>query len=534
MATDREPRDPHQPIDFVPVRIGAPRRAFDPLAIGAAVVAIGLLVAIVKPWGGAATAGSSASSDVSSPPASTAVGGTPLPTAIALLGEPDSSASAVAILAALRPRDAWGVRVVVPRSAASGIGGALTERWRERSSGESDRSVRFQVEEPILALGVTTPPDAAALAIRAWKLQSDGTWRWLDARRPNSDRPAADLVLLPPSEVGVPFESWSAGRYRLDVLLGSTIERLEVSIDTPAWPGFDPDRPAVDSGDGLAWPGILVSGPFAVVDGSIQPLDGRPLAHPLESASWLDIDGSVAVVASRTVAALGVALPPGSSDVTGSIRRLAPGALPGEPEALDGEVGIRLDAAARPVVAVRFDGPDGLAVASGVYALAVRWREADVDRSGTWVVEVRPAGDGHSTSLLEAARRYAEHAGTGTLVFSGGGRRQPDAAQAPVRTLPLGDAIGCGADIIDETPAVLGFALADGETLDRIDARLRAPLGRTLDVRLRVAREVVPGLSLVAPARGAAFAAGIYRLAIDTSHGTRLVTLCLGTSPFSG
>lgn len=534
MATDREPRDPHQPVDFVPVRIGAPRRVTDPLAIGAAVVALGLLVAIVKPWGEASTPGAPAAVTSPVPRASSVDVSSPVPSAFDVLSASDSSASAVAILAALQPRDAWGVRIVVAGSAGLGRGGTLIERWRERSRGEPDRSIRFQVDAPIVALGVTAPADAAALAIRVWKLQSNGTWRWLDARRPNSVRPAADLVLLPPREVDVPSVSWSSGRYRLDVLLGSTIERLEVSLDTPAWPGFDPDRVAVDRGDGVAWPGILVSGPFAIVDGSIQPLDGRPLPDPVEAASWLDVDGGVAVVSSRTVDGLGIALAPGSTQVTGTIRRLAPGALPGETEVIGGEVGVRLDAAARPVVAVRFDAPDGVALVSGVYALAVSWRAADLDRSATWVVEVRPASDVHATSLLYAARRYAAHAGSGTLVFSGGGRRRPDWAEAPVRTLPLGDAIGCGADIIDETPAVLGFAFADGETLDRIDARLVAPLGRTLDVRLRVAREVVPGLSLVAPARGAAFAAGIYRLAIDTSHGTRQVTLCLGTSPFSG
>lgn len=531
MATDREPRDPHQPVDFVPVRIGGPRRALDPLAIGAAMVAIGLLVAIVKPWGDVPAISASPAVAAASPGS---VGGSTPPTAVALLTASDSTATAVAILAALQPRDDWGVRIVVADSADLGRGGALTERWRERSNGEPDRSIRFQVDAPILALGITTPSDQAPLAIRIWRLQGDGTWRWVDARRPESDRPAADLVLLPPREVGARLVSWPSGRYRLDVLLGSTIERLEVSIDTPALPVLDPDPVAIDNGEGLAWPGILVSGPFAVVEGRVEPLDAQPLTDPTEAASWLDIDGGVGVVSSRAVAGLGVALPPGSTGVSGSIRRLAPSPLAGESGVVGGEVGVRLDAAARPVVAVRFDVPRDLAVASGVYALFARWREGEAAQSTTWVVEVRPPGDGRATSLLNAARRYAIHAGSGTLVFSGGGRRQENPALAPVRALPLGESIGCGADIIDETPAVLGFALADGETLIGVEARLRAPLGRTLTVPIRLAREVVPGLSLAAPVRGAAFAAGIYRFELETRSGSRRVTVCLGTSPFSG
>lgn len=532
MATVGEPRDPHQPVDFVPVRIGGPRRALDPMAVGAAIVAIGLLAAIVKPWGEVPAIGTPPAI-AASPRASGPVGGSALPTAVALSG-PDSSATAVMILAALEQHDDWGVRIVVPESSGQDRNGPLAERWRGRSNGEPDRSVRFQVDAPIVALGITTPPDQAALAIRVWKLQGDGTWRWIEARRPNSDRPAADLVLLPPRDDDVPIGTWPSGRYRLDVLLGSSIERLEVSIDTPTLPVIDPDPVAVQRGDGLAWPGILVSGPFAVVDGRVEPLEGQPLTDPGEASSWLDLEGAVAVGSDRPVAGLGIALAPGSTDVSATIRRLAPNALGGASELGSGDVGVRLDAAARPVVAVRFDAPDGLEVPSGVYALSARWREAEAAQSATWVVEVRRSDGGRGTSLLDAARRYASQAGSGTLVFSGAGRRQSDAAAAPVRTLPLGESIGCGADIIDETPAVLGIALADGEVLEGIDARLLAPLGRTMDVRLRVARDVLPGLSLVAPARGAAFAAGIYRLAIRTSTGTRAISLCLGTSPFSG
>ena len=266
----------------------------------------------------------------------------------------------------------------------------------------------------------------------------------------------------------------------------------------------------------------------------VEPLAGEPIPDPLEAASWLDVNGNVAVVGDPALAGLGVALPPGSSDASGTIRRLAPGPLVGESAGGDGVVGVRLDRVARPVVAVRFDVPDGLALPSGVYALALRWREADQPRSATWVVEVRPEGDGPTTSLLDAARRYASHAGSGTLVFSGAGRRQQDPAAAPVRALPLGASVGCGANIVDETPAVLGFALADGESLQAIVARISAPLGRAMTVPLRVARDVLPGLSLVAPVRGAALAAGIYRFTLETTAGTREMTVCLGTSPFSG
>ncbi|MGK2851090.1 MAG: hypothetical protein ACSLFN_09300 [Candidatus Limnocylindrales bacterium] len=80
---------------------------------------------------------------VASPVASALVSRSPVSTSVVPSMDPDAASTAVALLAALQPRDAWGVRIVVPESAALGRGAPLTERWRERSSGETDRSIRF-------------------------------------------------------------------------------------------------------------------------------------------------------------------------------------------------------------------------------------------------------------------------------------------------------------------------------------------------------------------------------------------------------
>ena len=149
-------------------------------------------------------------------------------------------------------------------------------------------------------------------------------------------------------------------------------------------------------------------------------------------------------------------------------------------------------------------------------------------------MELRPGPALRSTSMLTAARRYANAAGSPELILQGAGPRRTDPASAPVRTFPITRSIGCGDDLIDETPAVIGFGHGVKDYLGTITATLHGTNGREIDVPLRVARSVRPGLTLVAPVRGVAFAAGIYRFHVDDWPADQEFTVCLGTSPFFG
>jgi hypothetical protein len=94
--------------------------------------------------------------------------------------------------------------------------------------------------------------------------------------------------------------------------------------------------------------------------------------------------------------------------------------------------------------------------------------------------------------------------------------------------------IGCDEQLIDETPAVLGIGHPVTEFVDEVTATVIGPTGREIDLPLRIAPDVVPGLTLVAPLRGATFAAGIYRFVERRDSIEIPFTVCLGTSPFSG
>ncbi|CAN5489138.1 hypothetical protein BH20CHL7_BH20CHL7_16450 [soil metagenome] len=149
-------------------------------------------------------------------------------------------------------------------------------------------------------------------------------------------------------------------------------------------------------------------------------------------------------------------------------------------------------------------------------------------------MELLPGPVVAATTIMTAARRYAAQAGTPGVVFSGAGHRQRDPVSAPVRDLPMDRTIGCDERLIDETPAVIGFSHLQGGAPGRISGRAIGPNRQSFDLRLRVARSVVPGLTVVAPARGLAFAAGIYRFTLDGDQGRTVVDICLRTSPFSG
>lgn len=394
-------------LDVPPTRIAGPRRphSTDPLLIGVLIVIVALGAAITKPWGG--DRGPAVADDVAS------VAPQPRSSLPPPVVDPADPWTAVGMLAALGGQAEWGVATLLDGPVSTSHTPIFQEEWRPAIPSRAGPVAALILRPPtvVRALVVTAPAEDVPLAIRAWARQEDGGWGWLDSRRPTSERPAADLVLLPPLDGGNQLDWWPAGRYRIDFLMGARVDRIDLSIEAP---GSDVGTDAVSPGDG--WLSLGRSVP----------------ATAATAAAWLALD---------------------------------------EPQVSD-------------------------------------------------LAEM-------PTSLLTSARRYAPYAGTGAFVIT-------DARTGRVRGFQPSPTIGCGDDLIGETVPVLGITHPPGQPPQSVAMRADGPLGRTVSLRLRSTREVIPGLTLVAPSRGASFPDGIYRLILGGPSGPSTTIVCLGTAPFHG
>ncbi len=513
-------------VDFEPVAIRPPgrRRRPDPVLIGAVAVVVALVVAVAKPWDGDPTVA------IASPqPRATAAASVPVPSIRPLdLTDPADAATLVSVLA---PHPTWGVRVIAQEPGAASAGG-LVEHWLQAVPTPDGRISPLVMSSVtgIAALGVTSPPVVTPIDVRAWGRGLDGQWHWLDVGTVATDDPAADLLLPPPIVDGVALPAWPVGRYRLDLLMGQVAYQLDLTIDpevpAPEAPVSQWTPPATTGP--LGGLGDVPVGAFAVGDGFVASLGGQPGPRLSDAGAWLATD-QVATASLPSTTGLGVLLPVGARDVRGVIRRLAP-----EPFFLtpDGQIAIRANAADEPSPYVQFDAPEGTRFEPGVYALDTQWTDATGPQAQTWTVTLRPAPALRDPTLLQATRRFLPAAGTDSLILRAAGSRGPDAATGPVQTLPLADAMGCDDVRLDASPPVLGL----GHATDIYPRSIVATLIRTneadVDIPLRIAPAVVPGLTLIAPEREAAFAPGRYQFTLTEAARPVAFTLCLGDPPF--
>ena len=544
-------------VDFDPVPL-RPRgsRRFDPALAGVLVVVLALGLAILKPWGGV-------SGDRTS--AGDAASGSPAPAVTNPPGAPDRPTAAtdpreaVRYLSVLRTRDSWGVRAVI----ASPGHPDLAERWvaadSRRRAGGPDLTTRLDASgNEVLALGVTTPADTMPIAIRAYRIGSDGEPTWLDARRVASDLPAGEHLLLPPSIDGVATRVWPAGDYRIDLLMGTWIEQLSVQLDRaaaatdgnagPSSPSLQPrgpDRAAMPP----AWLGNVPAGVFAVVDGVVLPLPGEPGTRLDAAAAWLDVATGDRAGEARRVAStwhagaarIGVMLPGGAHEASGTLRRLTPGSTP---DVRLAQIGDRVDASNNPTAFLLFRTADGEAWPAGTYALEATWDGPGGRRAATWHLELTPGPLESETNMMAAARVFGPFAGRdGLLIGSTEQLRDPQRAASlqprPIEVDPAAPGrslrtIGCEGASIDARPPVIGLAYPVDRVPSSVEVTVLGPFDRPNAVRLRSAIDVVPGLTLLAPGRGSTFSDGVYRISIRDDRGVRELRVCIGTSPYNG
>ncbi len=520
--------DPRTSVDFapVPIRSASHHRGPDRVVLAAIAVAFALVVAVLKPW----DAGPGAISRAPRPSPGATAGAVAVPP----LDSGDSRTS-VAILRALAFHDAWGIGVV---SADPGPRPMFAESWQRAAPGEVVQIAPLLVTSAseIAAIRITAPSTETPLDVRVWARGHDGEWHWLEVGRFTSDRADADLLLPPPVVDGRFLPAWPSGRYRFDLLMGGYVTRIDLSVGPGAENADAPVTvpslaPVVAGSTADPWPGGIPLGPFAIADGVGRPVIARA-GDPMTAAeAWLAGDAIARIDLPRTTG-LGVMLRVSARAPAGVIRRLSPDAAFDGPVAT---VGVRLDTAGIGRTVVQFDQVAAGRFEPGVYALELSWDGFRGRESAIWHIELGPGPlSARPPPLLRAARRYADFAGNDALILSGGSRRDPDPGGPPVSAFPLVETIGCDRSIIRETPEVLGIGHQADDAPSSIRATIEGPTRRTIDLRLRIAPGVVPGLTLVAPARAATFAPGIYRFTMDGRDGPTGFTVCLGASPTDG
>ena len=545
--------DGHGPAEFRPVKLGPRRRRFDPLVIGIGVVVVALVLAIVKPWDTlapeVAAIPSVAPSLVTSAPADpSASPGEPI--------DPMALPTWSDVVPVVTRHPDWGIRTIVVGTtpATDGSSVAISERYAEHWSEAQDvgGGLSWSVVDggpgPIVALGITFPPDEAPLDVRIWQRHANDELEWVDVL-PVDDVPARGATLY--VRRGAPGEGileWEPGQYRADVLVGGGIKRIDLDVttsfgDLPVAQPWVRD-PAVPSGLDTSSLQLLRQGLFihsADTTESVASTAGPKLD---EYGSWLDVDRDVPTAGPRAFVAqvygpglahIGVILPAFSTVHDTDVQRLAPSADPTD--------GIRQMAmgSAGSVSFVAFAPRDGSIWKPGVYALTVAWDDADGDHQETWHVEVRPGPVTHTPVLLAATRAWSRFVGSNGVLL---GVPESLSGSDPlgVTLLPItpqdepgypglsgSDLIGCGETLVQGRPEVIGIVGDPAAELTPVTSRILYPFPDAGPLEILTAAGAVPGLTLAAPVMTAELGGpASYGFRAGTTADAPGYTICIG------
>ena len=388
-------------VDFDPVKLGPSRRRVDPVVIGVIVVVVALGVAVVKPW----ETGPDHRTAVAVPSVPAASPTSPASPTASRLPAFELAAIHLPIWADLAPivvpHDAWGVRTIVDGArgqAAPPRNATYDETWTPATAWGvgSAMAVVQRDERPIVVLGVTAPLAAGGVDARIWRVHTGGLLEWLNTIPILSGDINGSFLYTRPGSDGAPFTAWDAGTYRIDVLAGDDIERIQVQIPdlTGAVPPLDdpPPSPAVTVRAADSFISGVGPGPFVTADGmglALHALPYRPLA---EAEAWQDLalfDGAhVASVVLPRASGLGVMLQPGALMDSARIARLSPGAASFDAPAPTQDA---TEHPPRSRYAV-FAPSDGGVWPPGVYAISIGWTDETGSHEGTWHIELRPDG----------------------------------------------------------------------------------------------------------------------------------------------
>jgi hypothetical protein len=538
---------------FEPERLRPARRRLDPAVLAAGIVVVAIVVAVLKPWAAPmdqaatplGTSGAGASVAVVTSPTPSPE---PEPSDQVTLGaagaaavEPERRRPPITWADAapvLRGHDAWGVRAVVrdpepdARSdpATDPPGSGLVERWAapDTPSPGDDVAVLPTGGRQVLAVGVTFPPDQMPLDARIWRARGDDRgWEWLDARPLDPTPSLGAMLFAPPRTVDGYLPAWPAGRYRIDLLVGGSVRSIHADLP----PGVAARPPVIDALRSGTEPLVsafasvtsgIDGGLFATVDGRGVPIAGAGIAVSDPGAAW--IQGVPSVFEPRATG-LGVMFPVGASSPNATLRRLVPDGNFEEPRRAPG---IRFDDAGRwPYMLFR--APGGGAWPAGVYGVEAGWTDAAGTHRASYAVELRPGRQATPPPALAAARALANRAGSDGVL---GIPRWP--VDGLRRAFVEGVDLTCGARgsmlPTGEQPALLAIGHPVGVDVSTARLELLLDGGRTRSMPVLIARDVVPGLSLLAPASGQAFPTGVHRLDVGDGADARTTRVCIGVA----
>jgi hypothetical protein len=544
-------------VEFEPVRLGRRRRRVDPIVLTAAAVVVGLLVAVLKPWGTSESVGKAI---VAVPPAASAASDLTGPHATASVAIPriiearaPSGLTWDALDGVVRRHETWGVRaIVIDRSTPDtpiGARSRLVEAWFPVAMDGID-APSVQVDpsgRSIVALGLTFPPAHTPLDVRIWRATSAGL-EWVDTQPVDAVPSGGAFIYARPPSAGGGLVTWRSGTYRVDVLVDGTIRRFEVGIpDRFANVPDQGDRPSLrDLGPLLdpepARPDVPI-GLFATVDGVAILLPASEGDSLDEAAAWLDLDAGTGRPPRSFVAAtylpratrLGVMLPPRSVVMSARMERLAPEPLPGSDAVIDHSPNDRA-----PSSSVMFRAPTGTALTPGVYRLTVVWADSEGLHEESWHLELRPGPLRELPPLLAAARNWARYAGTSGVILGTVEPLGTGSTSSPIREIqlpatasyPASTGLGCGGTVIEPSPGILGFAYPPDDGASVVNARIERPFLRRDDQVLMSAYPGVPGLVLAAPARIASLPGADWVFTVRAGGDDLEYALCLGMSTF--
>ena len=560
-------------VEFEPVRIAPRRRRVDPVAVLALTVTIGLVAAILKPWntGAAPTdaiapevAAASPSSASNSAPATAApspASAAPSPAsappspAVIPIAQPASTASHATwdrVRAAVRPHDTWGIRAIVGRPSAllAGAGDLRYEEiWNPLPAASTGAPPTVDIEpddQTVVAIGITFPPSHTPIDARIWLVRPDRL-DWVDTQALEPSPSGGGFLYRVMGDDGT-VQNWTAGRYRVDVLVDGAIRRVDFTLPNRFEIVPDRDEPQPVAADlvdpaGSALPGMSV-GPFITASGDSIPLRAEAGPPLTEAGAWLNVDpgtgraprSHVATVFVRSATGLGVILPAGSTVARSEISRLAPEPLRGVP------VLVPDDASPTPQAAhVLYRPPDGGAWTPGVYRISVTWDDPTGRHDRSWHIELRPGPVRELPQLLLAARGYARYAGsTGVVVgtaepLEGGPRsvaiRLLRAGQGSAPGIPARDRVPCDGVRLDGLSSVVGLAGPIDAPPATVAARVLFEFNRSGEQPMLVAAGDVPGLTLLAPAGRPPLPSDAYQLRVDDTTKPAGASLCLSVAP---
>jgi hypothetical protein len=503
MTDQRRPDEGFQASARIGER-GASRR---PLVTTAVVVAL-LVVAVVKPWNlpsrpipaepsrSPAPGAVAAASGAAGPPSPAG----PAPSSVP--GFPFAPRSDDALTAVAEDRAGWGMRAIVQSRRGILAGSLLAERWSSVDVPASGEPIPgafdgipladqlSDVADVAYALGVTAPPDAMPLDIRFWRTSEDRGWvRLLPEAIPG---PEPGSWLWRPDPLWATVDgTWPSGTYRVDVLLGPRIVRLEAVLggtfraDTravvPAGLGAPIDQaldglppgPFVLTEYGPAWIPLAASGQFDELSAWLAPYLGT---------------GFVAPAYGQTVNGLGVLGEAGAPPEDLVIERIS-----GVPQPSAVALNVSVVQTGDGSGSAMFGRPlGGHLFADGLYRITATWPGG---RSEDWEVEVTPGtAPSVPTSPLEALSRWESGRSPGSTGF-------PVVTVGP-RDGDLAVSDGCPTSTrITATDALLGVVLPPEARLTGVRVLVLGS-DRNPDWRFRFEPDAVPGLTVVAVPNG--------------------------------